>query len=85
MAKKYVNIIGMNDLKNLYIDGTSLKRYRVAKQLTQQEVAEAVGLKKATISNYECGEGSPSSHVLARLMLLYNVESPQSLVTVSNN
>jgi len=41
------------------IIGAKLKHLRKLKDLTQLEVAEKLGLGRATVSNYECGRRTP--------------------------
>ena len=50
-----------------------LKALRKAKRLTQQDVADAIGLQRSTISNYEIGRRSPSLHDLQRIAAYYGV------------
>ncbi|MGG1677325.1 helix-turn-helix domain-containing protein [Neobacillus sp. NRS-1170] len=47
--------------------GKKIKKARLAKKLTQQQLAEMVNTKKTTISNYENEYSSPSSTMLADL------------------
>lgn len=53
--------------------GAKLKTLRLNKKLTQQEVADILGVSRATISNYEINRRSPSLKELQRLAALYNV------------
>lgn len=46
---------------------SKLREYRTAKGLTQSELAEAVGVKKATISRIENGERTPSMSLVSRI------------------
>lgn len=39
--------------------GTKLKNLRKQKKVTQQELADRIGLNRATISNYEVGRRTP--------------------------
>lgn len=48
--------------------GNRLKQRRLQLGLTQQQVAEEIGAKKNTISNYECNISSPSEDVIVKLM-----------------
>lgn len=45
-----------------------LKQRRLQLGLTQQQLADKIGAKKNTISNYECGVSSPSEEILIALM-----------------
>jgi DNA-binding XRE family transcriptional regulator len=46
---------------------SKLREYRTAHGLTQTEMAEAVGVKKATISRIENGERTPSMSLVSRI------------------
>lgn len=48
--------------------GDKLKQRRKELKLTQQQLAEMVGAKKNTISNYECGISSPNEDTIITLM-----------------
>lgn len=48
--------------------GDKLKQRRMELKLTQQQLADMVGAKKTTISNYECGISSPSENTIITLM-----------------
>lgn len=62
------------DLTYIGIDPEKLKEARKRLELTQSEVAGAVGVRKAAISKFECGIALPSAEILARLCLLYEVD-----------
>lgn len=47
--------------------GNRIKFYRVEKKMTQEELANRLGTKKATISNYETGYRSPQQDMLFEL------------------
>lgn len=47
--------------------GNRIKLYRVKKKMTQEELANRLGTKKATISNYETGYRSPQQDMLFEL------------------
>lgn len=53
--------------------GHKLKVLRKTKKLTQQEVADKLGIKRATISNYEINRRTPSLSDLRRLAEYYGV------------
>ena len=48
--------------------------FRIRAGLTQQELADLVGVAQATINRYENGERSPSPEVLGRLADALGVE-----------
>jgi len=56
--------------------GERLRRLRVSRGLSLQDVAHAVGCHYSTISAYERGTRNPSHSVLARLAQLYQVPVP---------
>ena len=47
--------------------GDRLRKLRVEKRLTQEQIADRLGLTKSVISAYETGLRSPSYDVLIRL------------------
>lgn len=63
----------MNDLLKIKFDGKRLQEIRESKGLTQQQVADSIGVAKSTLSNYECDEGKPSADVLTRLYIFYGL------------
>lgn len=67
--KKGVDLMSFNE---------RLKKIREVKGFTQQEVADKVGKKKNSISNWEMGIARPDVDTLAKLCKLYGV-SPDSL------
>ena len=48
----------------------SLRRRR---GLSQQEVAQALGITRQTVSNWECGQGAPTIDKARDLALLYGI------------
>ena len=50
-----------------------IKNLRTAKKITQSELAERVGITKATISAYENGTRLPSYDVLIKIAQLFHV------------
>lgn len=53
--------------------GVKLKTLRKSQRITQQAVADRVGISRATISNYEIGRRTPHLKDLQRLAAFYNV------------
>lgn len=53
---------------------TKLKKLRLEKGLTQQIVAEKLGVTRATISNYEKGKRSPHIKELQKLAVIYGTD-----------
>lgn len=52
---------------------TNLKQYRMAKGLTQEQAAEALGVSTQTVSRWECGTTLPDAVILPRIAELYCV------------
>lgn len=50
-----------------------LKELRKALGLTQQEMADSIGIKRNTIANYETGRNEPVDAVFSLLCKTYNV------------
>lgn len=50
-----------------------LVQFRKKKGLSQQEVADYLNITRQTVSNWECGQGSPSLDKAKELCSLYNV------------
>lgn len=69
----------IQDLTELELDGHKLQALREAKGLTQRQVGQAIGVSTVTVSSYENGHGKPSGDILARLMVLYGVTSPDAI------
>lgn len=47
-----------------YIIGDNIKKYRLRKELTQEDLAEALGISHSFISQIEIGKKAPSLRVL---------------------
>lgn len=54
--------------------GITLKSARVNKNLTQQEAADALGIRVETLSNYERGKSFPDVPMIKKMESLYSVE-----------
>ena len=54
-----------------------IKRMRLEKGLTQQELAESIHVSRQTVSTWETGKNYPSLEVLRSLSLLFNVSFEQ--------
>lgn len=53
--------------------GNRLRQLRKDRKLTQQQLAELIGVKNSVISFYEVGERTPSPDVLRKLALALHV------------
>lgn len=51
----------------------NLKRFRVAKNLTQEQAAEVLGVSTQTVSRWECGTTLPDVTILPKIAALYCV------------
>lgn len=51
-----------------------IKAVRVALDLTQQEFADRLGIKRGTIANYELGRNEPIDAVITLICRTYNVD-----------
>lgn len=60
-------------LQNLTMYKDNIKRLRVELKLSALALAEATGVNKMTISNYETGKRKPSYEFMQALNTLYNV------------
>lgn len=56
----------------VYDFGLRLKELRESKRLSQSDVADRLGVTRATISGYECNTITPSVEQLVKLAVLYN-------------
>ena len=52
----------------------SLRAARVNTDLTQQEVADKIGVSKHTIINWERGRTKPKKHILIALSSIYGID-----------
>ncbi|MGN0509276.1 MAG: helix-turn-helix transcriptional regulator [Ruminococcus sp.] len=48
--------------------------YRRLNNLTQQQVADYLGLCRTTYTKYETGDSEPSFSILRKLVELYNID-----------
>lgn len=53
--------------------GEKLKRLRTGQKLTQQQLAERLGVAKSVVSYYESGDRYPSYDVLVRIARIFHV------------
>lgn len=58
---------------------TTLKRIRIEKGITQEQVADKIGLTRQAISAYESGKRQPGLDILMSLAEFYNVEIEEIL------
>lgn len=55
--------------------GKRLKEARIRKEITQEELAKAVGVTKGAIGNYESEVSSPKETILIKLMDVLGVDA----------
>ena len=56
---------------NVFCD--NLKRFRIARNMTQEQAAEALGVSTQTVSRWECNTTLPDVMILPRIAELYCV------------
>lgn len=59
--------------------GDKLKKYREAKNITQSEIAEILGVSSATVSKYESGTLEPNIETIKKLSELFEVSIDELL------
>lgn len=55
--------------------GENIKKYRLAKGLTQQQVADAVGKSKNVVSNWETGLNKPDADTIELLLEVLDIDA----------
>ena len=55
--------------------GQRIKEARIARHMTQTELAESVGVTNGAIGNYETDVSSPKEPILIKLMEVLNVDA----------
>lgn len=63
---------------------TQLKEIRRKKKLTMEQVANALGVTKQTIYNYENGYRTPSVEHLSRIADVYGITIKQLIESLTN-
>ena len=57
--------------------GKSLKKYRLENKLTQEQLAEVVGIHPTYVGKLECGKNNPSTKMLYKLSRALNKTIPE--------
>lgn len=70
--------------EQLIMDGKRLKKLRLSKKLTQEELGKIIHVTKVSISGYESGDRTPDSENLVRLADYFEVTTDY-LLGRSNN
>lgn len=52
-----------------------LKKLRLARNLSQGEISEILGIKPRTYISYECNQREPNSEILKKLALFFGVSA----------
>lgn len=55
--------------------GEKLKKLRTGQKLTQQQLADRIGVAKSVVSYYESGDRSPSSDVLVKIANVFHTST----------
>ena len=66
--------------QTMYFNHAALREYRIAKKMTQVEVAAAIDTSVRTYQKWEGGETTPDGHNLLRLMCWLNIDDVQTLI-----
>ena len=66
--------------QTMEFDNDALREFRHERNMTQSQVAEAIGTSVRTYQKWEGGETTPDGHYLLRLMNWLDISSVQSLV-----
>lgn len=64
---------------NTYVTGSAIKRLREAKQLTQSELADQLGVSSKTISKWETAKGFPDISLIEPLSKALSISIPELL------
>ncbi len=65
-------MIGSNNIKKIL--GNNIRNLRKAKNLSQEKLAEIIGLERDSLSSIETGRAFTSSEVIANISNYFNVE-----------
>ncbi len=77
----YNNLYTIDERKELVAE--AIKNFRVAKGLTQKEVAETINITLATYNSYETGRNATPLEIVVRLAHLYDID-PALLLQFDN-
>lgn len=65
--------------------GITIKAARVNVGLTQREAAEAIGVSRETLQNYEAGKKFPSVPTIKKMEVLYKIPYANLIFPHANN
>ncbi|MCR5756270.1 MAG: helix-turn-helix domain-containing protein, partial [Acetatifactor sp.] len=79
--RKYINSDSVRKEKseNARTLGEVLKQHRVSSKMTQEFVAETIGVSRQAVSKWESGASDPSTTNLMALAKLFNVSAEDLL------
>ncbi len=78
---RFINSKSIREEKNTYKKslGENIKTHREECKMTQEFVAEAIGVSRQAVSKWENGSSDPSTSNLIALAKLFNI-SPEDLI-----
>ena len=82
--KEFICLIESNSIPNIKTIGQNIKKYRKAKKMRQEGLAELCGLSSNYIGMLERGEKLPSIEAFIRILNALEVSSDLVLVDVLN-
>ena len=85
--RKYVNSKEVREEKKAVAKslGEALKENRIKCQMTQEFVAETLGVSRQSVSKWENGTSDPNTSNLIALAKLYGISAEELLKNVENN
>ncbi len=85
--RKYINSKEVREEKKVVARslGEALKENRVRCQMTQEFVAETLGVSRQSVSKWENGTSDPNTSNLIALAKLYGISAEELLKNVENN
>ena len=85
--KKYVNSKEVREEKKVVARslGEALKENRIRCQMTQEFVAETIGVSRQSVSKWENGTSDPNTSNLIALAKLYGISAEELLKNVEEN
>ena len=85
--KKYVNSKEVREEKKVMAKslGEALKENRIKCQMTQEFVAETLGVSRQSVSKWENGTSDPNTSNLIALAKLYGISAEELLKNVEEN
>ncbi len=85
--KKYINSKEVREEKKETAKslGEALKENRIKCQMTQEFVAETLGVSRQSVSKWENGTSDPNTSNLIALAKLYGISAEELLKNIENN